>query len=213
MKFYYFESLNLDFTERKQDIYVGIDVFGRGCPGGGGFASNVALTMIKYHSLSCAIFAPGWTHECACEEEPFLIREEKFWKLLEPLLTHQGLKSLTEHELNKGCGFENNCWWLDLGQQSKFPGFQDKHELFCDITLADKSFKIQIELSCKIPDNELELKLIFAGQNPMTVKESTRNNDQNIIEFHVSNNEGSCLHYLQVMNLAKCDSIKSLKLE
>ena len=48
-------------SERCFDIYVGIDVFGRGCPGGGGFDSNKALTMIKYHSLSTAIFAPGLT--------------------------------------------------------------------------------------------------------------------------------------------------------
>lgn len=29
--------------ERKGEIYVGIDVFGRGCPGGGGFNSSEVL--------------------------------------------------------------------------------------------------------------------------------------------------------------------------
>ena len=52
---------------RIRDIYVGIDVFGRGCYGGGGFACNEALDQIclerRGKQLSIAIFAPGWTHE------------------------------------------------------------------------------------------------------------------------------------------------------
>ena len=113
------------FLGRCFDVYVGIDVFGRGCPGGGGFDSNQALTMIKYHSLSTAIFAPGWTHECAKENEKFEDRDKKFWDLLEPLLYHQGLSmtSLQEQDLNpgSGCNDKDKCWWIDLCKQSAFP--------------------------------------------------------------------------------------------
>ena len=112
------------FTERCVDIYVGIDVFGRGCPGGGGFDSNKALTMIKYHSLSTAIFAPGWTHECSSDQDKFENRDKKFWDLLEPLLYHQGLTmtSVPEQDLNPGSGIKDGkCWWIDLCKQSAFP--------------------------------------------------------------------------------------------
>ena len=59
---------------RSTDIYVGIDVFGRGCLGG--FDCNKSLEMIRGASssssssssstdtaLSVAVFAAGWTHE------------------------------------------------------------------------------------------------------------------------------------------------------
>ena len=54
---------------RSTDIYVGIDVFGRGCFGG--FDCKKSLEMIREASstsvsdtaLSVAIFAAGWTHE------------------------------------------------------------------------------------------------------------------------------------------------------
>lgn len=48
---------------RKFDVYAGIDVFGRGTFGGGGFKCNVALKAIKDCSLSTALFAPGWVFE------------------------------------------------------------------------------------------------------------------------------------------------------
>ena len=56
---------------RSTDIYVGIDVFGRGCHGG--FDCNKSLEMIRGAGsssssppetpLSVAVFAAGWTHE------------------------------------------------------------------------------------------------------------------------------------------------------
>ncbi len=37
---------------RRQDVYVGVDVFGRGCYGGGGFNCGAALEIIRLVSLS-----------------------------------------------------------------------------------------------------------------------------------------------------------------
>ena len=91
---------------RIRDIYVGIDVFGRGCYGGGGFACNEALDQISNErrgkQLSVAIFAPGWTHETRPKthvtqldnpfaQETFSEREFKFWTLLEKYLSFRGL--------------------------------------------------------------------------------------------------------------------------
>ncbi|OEL25010.1 Cytosolic endo-beta-N-acetylglucosaminidase 2 [Dichanthelium oligosanthes] len=45
---------------RKYDVYMGIDVFGRNTYGGGQWTTNVALDLLKKVDISTAIFAPGW---------------------------------------------------------------------------------------------------------------------------------------------------------
>ncbi|XP_034941468.1 cytosolic endo-beta-N-acetylglucosaminidase [Chelonus insularis] len=74
-----------DLNNRVQDIYVGLDVWGRGCPGGGGFNSIEALKNIREHDLSVAIFAPGWTHE-NFNAKDFMLIENIFWAQLTPYL-------------------------------------------------------------------------------------------------------------------------------
>ncbi|PNT74402.1 hypothetical protein BRADI_1g14127v3 [Brachypodium distachyon] len=49
--------------ERKYDVYMGIDVFGRNSYGGGQWNTNVALDLLKKDDISTAIFAPGWIYE------------------------------------------------------------------------------------------------------------------------------------------------------
>ncbi|KOC65157.1 Cytosolic endo-beta-N-acetylglucosaminidase, partial [Habropoda laboriosa] len=68
-----------------QDIYVGVDVWGRGCPGGGGFNSTYALERIRQEDLSVAIFAPAWTHEFFGAKK-FQELEDLFWAQLFPYL-------------------------------------------------------------------------------------------------------------------------------
>ena len=46
-----------------RDIYMGIDVFGRGSHGAGGFGAYKALEHIAPAGLSTAFFGPGWTWE------------------------------------------------------------------------------------------------------------------------------------------------------
>ncbi|KAJ7667092.1 glycosyl hydrolase family 85-domain-containing protein [Mycena rosella] len=46
-----------------RDIYMGIDVFGRGSHGGGGFGAYKALAHIAAAGLSTAFFGQGWTWE------------------------------------------------------------------------------------------------------------------------------------------------------
>lgn len=47
----------------RANVYVGVDCFGRGCFGGGGFNTDKALALIRKHNFSAAIFAPGWPYE------------------------------------------------------------------------------------------------------------------------------------------------------
>ncbi|KZC13919.1 Cytosolic endo-beta-N-acetylglucosaminidase [Dufourea novaeangliae] len=68
-----------------QDIYVGLDVWGRGCPGDGGFNSAFALEQIRQQGLSVAIFASGWTHEFF-GPKTFYELENMFWAQLFPYL-------------------------------------------------------------------------------------------------------------------------------
>ncbi|KAH9605106.1 hypothetical protein KSS87_022593 [Heliosperma pusillum] len=49
--------------DRKFDVYMGIDVFGRNTYGGGQWDTNIALEVIKKNGVSAAIFAPGWVYE------------------------------------------------------------------------------------------------------------------------------------------------------
>ena len=60
-------------TKTLQDIYTGIDVFGRGSHGGGGFGSYRALEHIDPVSLglSVALFGPGWTWETLQDKPNF----------------------------------------------------------------------------------------------------------------------------------------------
>nr|XP_034193175.1 cytosolic endo-beta-N-acetylglucosaminidase-like isoform X1 [Osmia lignaria]XP_034193176.1 cytosolic endo-beta-N-acetylglucosaminidase-like isoform X1 [Osmia lignaria]XP_034193177.1 cytosolic endo-beta-N-acetylglucosaminidase-like isoform X1 [Osmia lignaria]XP_034193178.1 cytosolic endo-beta-N-acetylglucosaminidase-like isoform X1 [Osmia lignaria]XP_034193180.1 cytosolic endo-beta-N-acetylglucosaminidase-like isoform X1 [Osmia lignaria]XP_034193181.1 cytosolic endo-beta-N-acetylglucosaminid len=68
-----------------KNIYVGLDVWGRGCPGGGGFNSAYALEKIRQEGLSVAIFGQGWTHEFF-GPKTFLELENLFWAQLFPYL-------------------------------------------------------------------------------------------------------------------------------
>ena len=72
--------------DRILDVYVGVDVFGRNCYGGGGFNTDSALSFIRQHGLSVAIFAPGWVYECNPIQEFHQINT-KFWLSLLPYLS------------------------------------------------------------------------------------------------------------------------------
>lgn len=51
------------FAFRSYDVYMGIDTFGRGTWGGGGFDVHKALGKIRRAGVSAALFAPAWTME------------------------------------------------------------------------------------------------------------------------------------------------------
>lgn len=65
-------------VHRNYDVYMGIDVFGRGTFGGGGWGIGTALSVIRPAGLSAAIFAPGWVFE-NFDGQNFEERNRKFW--------------------------------------------------------------------------------------------------------------------------------------
>lgn len=148
---------------RINDIYVGVDVFGRGCYGGGGFSCNEALQQIvvqrKSRQLSIAIFAPGWTHETKPKLDDgkngsdtilqqkeagcFSNRESKFWKLLENFLNLRGIILYTkEAEENSNplfkATFHSGCG-LTTNDFSGFNNVKNQQSLnwFLDLEMQD----------------------------------------------------------------------------
>ncbi|XP_058207318.1 cytosolic endo-beta-N-acetylglucosaminidase 1-like [Rhododendron vialii] len=68
--------------DRKFDVYVGIDIFGRGTYGGGQWNTNVALDVIKSGNVSAALFAPGWVYETK-QPPDFETAQNRWWSLVE----------------------------------------------------------------------------------------------------------------------------------
>ncbi|XP_072028003.1 cytosolic endo-beta-N-acetylglucosaminidase-like [Amphiura filiformis] len=79
--------------ERKYDVFVGVDVFGRNCFGGGGWNTNKAMSVIRSNNLSAAIFAPGWVMEKLGREQ-FITNQNKYWGILDDFLPTHGVSSL-----------------------------------------------------------------------------------------------------------------------
>lgn len=69
--------------DRRFDVFMGVDVFGRhDTLGGGKMNCDVPLRTAWNAGVSAALFAPGWTHECLQHEadsEGFVAVEERFW--------------------------------------------------------------------------------------------------------------------------------------
>lgn len=68
--------------DRKFDVYMGIDVFGRNTYGGGQWNTNVALDVLKKDGVSAAIFAPGWVYETK-QPPDFQTAQNRWWSLVE----------------------------------------------------------------------------------------------------------------------------------
>ncbi|XP_042465081.1 cytosolic endo-beta-N-acetylglucosaminidase 1-like [Zingiber officinale] len=67
---------------RRLDVYMGIDVFGRNTFGGGEWNSNVALDALKKDDVSAAIFAPAWVYETN-QKPDFQTAHNCWWGLVE----------------------------------------------------------------------------------------------------------------------------------
>ncbi|AYU82220.1 glycosyl hydrolase-like protein [Leishmania donovani] len=83
---YFWEPMHLAQTKtiagnRGADVYVGVDVFGRGMYGGGGYNTHVAVAEAAHARLSVALFAPGWTMECESNgrRDSFQKAEGRMW--------------------------------------------------------------------------------------------------------------------------------------
>ncbi|GFT89120.1 cytosolic endo-beta-N-acetylglucosaminidase [Nephila pilipes] len=79
---------------RKKDVFVGVDVFGRGdCLYKGGFDTADWVKEVLNYGLSVGIFAPGWVLECL-EPKEFKKNQFKFWSMLQELIPPRTIEGL-----------------------------------------------------------------------------------------------------------------------
>ena len=108
---------------RVTDIYTGIDCFGRGSLGGGGFGVGVALSAIRKAGTSAVLFAPGWTYESSGGKN-FESVDRKFWVGDGSDVESNTQKPVSYFVSEKACGgsaffFTNfnrgfgKGWWVD----------------------------------------------------------------------------------------------------
>jgi mannosyl-glycoprotein endo-beta-N-acetylglucosaminidase len=114
---------------RRHDVFVGVDVFGRGCLGDGGFNCRLPFDLITRQDLSIALFAPGWVHECL-DTAQFKVNNETFWSLLKPYLSRRAVRRLPlVTSFTHGCGHlffvhgksYPNSKWNNFNLQSLLP--------------------------------------------------------------------------------------------
>ncbi|KAJ7959600.1 Cytosolic endo-beta-N-acetylglucosaminidase [Quillaja saponaria] len=106
--------------DRKFDVYMGIDVFGRNTYGGGQWNVNAALDVLKKDDVSAAIFAPGWVYEIK-QPPNFQTANNGWWSLVEKswgyLRNHQKvLPFYTNFDQGRGYHFS-----VDGGEVSDAP--------------------------------------------------------------------------------------------
>eukprot|EP00731_Ephydatia_muelleri_P031174 Em0022g688a len=142
--------------DRYYDVYVGIDVFGRGCPGGGGYNSHVALDMIRKADLSAALFAPGWVYETQ-DKADFFQNQDHFWSLLAPFCKVSkihGLPLVSSFGRGYGGGVTVDGKvvfsgvWNNLSAQDQVPNFDSDKMVKSDGQSAMKIDAVAVETSC-----------------------------------------------------------------
>jgi hypothetical protein len=98
---------------RATSVYMGVDVFGRGSYGGGGFGVGQALSAAREAGLSAALFAPGWVHE-NLEKTRFHELQDKWWGQVSK---HPALKGSLGLWLGQRAGGGSDLWGGKLGRQ------------------------------------------------------------------------------------------------
>nr|CDS19068.1 endo beta n-acetylglucosaminidase [Echinococcus granulosus] len=157
-------------TDESMRIFVGVDCFGRGCPGGGGFGTKEALELIIKASelrpdrpLSVALFAPAWSFEKRRELDPLSGSEDiagevtsifqldyRFWSPLMPLISRiRASGTLSRHfyrPLSPWSGYFHSNLSLGLGL------FDGHSSIFSPWSrLAEQ----QVLPTCRVLSNEL----------------------------------------------------------
>jgi mannosyl-glycoprotein endo-beta-N-acetylglucosaminidase len=99
------EMIQKNYPKRQHDVFVGIDVFGRGQVAK--WQSNETLAEVRRHDFSVAFFAVGWTweslseklnlfEECGTDDcnNQFLENNDMFWRSLWPHLPTNAVNQL-----------------------------------------------------------------------------------------------------------------------
>lgn len=74
---------------RPSEVFLGVDVYGRGTYGGGGDSTHTAVAHAMSHGLSSAVFGPGWVYESTGDtRSSWQQRNDQFWERIARVLPH-----------------------------------------------------------------------------------------------------------------------------
>ncbi|KAF9596703.1 hypothetical protein IFM89_012902 [Coptis chinensis] len=155
---------------RKFDVYMGIDVFGRNTYGGGQWTTNVALDVLKKDEVSAAIFAPGWVYETK-QPPDFQTAQNRWWGLVEKswgLLRYYPLVLPFYSNFDQGHGYH-----FSVG------GEQVSNESWCNISC--QSFQPVLDYSVESSPNTIQFMVdfndaSFSGGGNITFKGTLQDN-------------------------------------
>ncbi|KAJ7963921.1 Cytosolic endo-beta-N-acetylglucosaminidase [Quillaja saponaria] len=157
--------------DRKFDVYMGIDVFGRNTYGGGQWNVNLAFDVIKREDVSAAIFVPGWVYETK-QPPDFQIAQNCWWSLVDKswgiLQNHpKVLPFYTNFDQGRGYHFS-----VDGGEVSDAPwcniSFQGLQPL---LDVADGSIPDSIEVLVDVKEPS------YGGGGNITFKGTLKDNN------------------------------------
>ncbi|KAK9168044.1 hypothetical protein Syun_000184 [Stephania yunnanensis] len=173
--------------DRKFDVYMGIDVFGRNTYGGGQWNTNVALDVLKKDDVSAAIFAPGWVYETK-QPPDFQTAQNRAMVITSVLMDVKYLIILGAIFLCKAFNFEeasysggaNIIFKGNLGKKTSFMTSLFQGEL----PLGDLPVFISYSVNSK-PGSllGLSLKFISEGNNETSFLLASSDSDQFADEF------------------------------
>ncbi|CAK9292918.1 unnamed protein product [Gordionus sp. m RMFG-2023] len=162
---------NMNNIHLLKDIFVGIDVFGRGMIGGGGFNTHIAVDLARKHKMSIALFAIAWTYQKFDYAERRNC-EKLFWESLKSYLYPENIPFFQLPLLTMFCdkfllkNFETNTepikiecplgYLLNLHCQTTLPLLISTDHSQYDILLTSQG--VMIELINKKPSHAIDNK-------------------------------------------------------
>ena len=119
---------------RARDVYMGVDVYGRGTFGGGGMHCDRAAEAAREAGVSLALFAPAWTWDKHSRER-YPSVEAKFWATLSRVVDARPLPRADVFTSNFDSGSGRAVWiegresrpepYYDLALQQLQPTYLD----------------------------------------------------------------------------------------
>ncbi|XP_071734387.1 cytosolic endo-beta-N-acetylglucosaminidase 1-like [Rutidosis leptorrhynchoides] len=206
---------------RKFDVYMGIDVFGRGTYGDGQWTTNVALDVIKKDDVSAALFAPGWVYQTK-QPPDFQTAQNRWWSLVENSwgISQSYPKALPFYSnFDQGHGYHlsidgklvSEAPWNNLSNQSFQPCLEfsgdtttETIQAFVDFTEASYSGGGNITFKGVLEDHAYSTRRIFHGElhlgnAPLYFSYSVKSVGSSLI--------GLCLHFTNTNEVEKKTSI------
>ncbi|WCJ19945.1 Cytosolic endo-beta-N-acetylglucosaminidase 1 [Euphorbia peplus] len=199
---------------RKHDVYMGIDVFGRNTFGGGQWNTSVALELLKNEDVSAALFAPGWVYETK-QPPDFETAQNSWWNLVEKswgLMNYYPKMLPFYSNFDKGHGYHisvegrklKDTPWNNLSCQEFQPCLEftndptETIQVLIDVKEASYSGGGNITFRGFVEDHAYFSKRIFRaeldlGDQPLHVTYSVKSNKETLLglslEFSSSQNE------------------------